>query len=258
MLTFPHKKKNEQATTGMKTGSQGTFVISWSQTETDGIKAAPLDILAVGVPWRWSGVPVRLDAPQAVLVLDGAEGASELRRRAARMVRRLVGSAVGQDRAEKESDLDPDCPDQSFIVTDGLRSYTITLIAVPDTGALLLMVMGDMPPPDRDLWVMRMSIDRAEATAGARSAGGVICFTPDTLLDTPEGPRPIRSLRPGDRLLTRDNGPQEVLWIGHRRMTGARLYAMPHLRPIRLRSGALGQGRPDPDLSVGPQHRLLL
>lgn len=242
----------------MKTGSLGTFVISWSQTETDGIKSAPLDILAVGVPWRWSGVPVRLDAPQAVLLLEGAEGAGELRRRAARMVRRLVGAAVGQDRSEKESDLEPDCPDQSFIVTDGHRSYTITLIAVPDTGALLLMVMGDMPPADTDLWVMRMAVDRSATSTGQRSTGGVICFTPDTLLATPDGARPIQMLRPGDRVLTRDNGPQEVLWTGHRRMTGARLHAMPWLRPIRLRSGALGTGRPEPDLLVSPQHRMLL
>jgi len=49
-----------------------------------------------------------------------------------------------------------------------------------------------------------------------------------------------------------------VLWTGHRRMSGARLYAMPHLRPIRFRSGALGTGRPDQDLLVSPQHRMLV
>lgn len=32
----------------MKTGSSGTFVISWSQTELDGVRAAPLGLLAVG------------------------------------------------------------------------------------------------------------------------------------------------------------------------------------------------------------------
>lgn len=259
LLTFAYKKKNEQANTGMKTGSLGTFVISWSQTETDGLKAAPLDILTVGATWRWTGVPVRIDAPQAVLLLEGAEGADELRHRAARMVRRLVGTAVGRDRAPQAADADPECPDQSFIVTDGHRSFAVTLIPVPDSGALLLMVLGDMPPADTDLWVMRMAVDRsAMASAGQRSAGGVICFTPDTLLSTPEGPRPIRALRPGDRLLTRDNGPQQVLWTGQRRMSGARLHAMPWLRPIRLRSGALGRGRPDPDLIVSPQHRMLI
>ena len=41
-------------------------------------------------------------------------------------------------------------------------------------------------------------------------------------------------------------------------MSGARLYAMPHLRPIRFRTGALGTGRPDEDLLVSPQHRMLV
>ncbi|MFD1808336.1 Hint domain-containing protein [Gemmobacter lanyuensis] len=65
-------------------------------------------------------------------------------------------------------------------------------------------------------------------------------------------------MRPGDSILTRDNGPQPILWTGHRRMTGARLYAMPHLRPIRFRAGALGSGRPEDDLLVSPQHRMLV
>ena len=79
----------------MKTGSLGTFVISWSQTEVDGLKAAPLDVLAVGTTWRWSGAAVRVDGPQGLLLLEGAEGAADIRKRAARMVRRLVGVAVG-------------------------------------------------------------------------------------------------------------------------------------------------------------------
>src|SRR5690606_22913105 len=70
--------------------------------------------------------------------------------------------------------------------------------------------------------------------------------------------RPIDALRPGDLIQTRDNGPREILWRGSRRMTGARLYAMPHLRPIRFRARALGQGRPEEDLWVSPQHRMLL
>ncbi len=242
----------------MKTGSQGTFVISWSQTETDGLKAASLDILTVGATWRWSGAPVRVDGPQGVLILNEAEGASDIRKRAARMVRRLVGSAVGADRQVKDSEADPDLPDQSFIITDGLQSYTITLIAVPDTGAMLLLILGDLPPPDRDLWVVRTAIDRSPTTAGTRPSGGVICFTPGTLLATPSGPRPIQSLQQGDRVFTRDNGAQEILWTGHRRMTGARLHAMPHLRPIRFRRDAMGLDRPDLDLLVSPQHRMLV
>jgi hypothetical protein len=174
------------------------------------------------------------------------------------MVRRLVGVAVGDTEAPDEATTSDTVPDQGFIVTDGHQSYTVTIIPVPDTGARLLMLVGDLPPVDQDLWVVRTAIDLTHSGAGARTAGGVICFTPDTRLATPMGPRMIRDLQPGDMIETRDNGPQEVLWCGHRRMTGARLYAMPHLRPIRFKAGALGIGRPDEDLLVSPQHRMLL
>lgn len=243
----------------MKTGSLGTFVISWSQTEVDGLKAASLDLLSVGATWRWTGAAVRVDGPQGVLLLEGAEGATDIRKRAARMVRRLVGAAVGGNAAPEMAEEPPeDLTEQGFIVTDGHHSFTVTIIPVPDTGARLLMVVGDLPPVDQDLWVVRTAIDRTHSGAGARTAGGVICFTPDTRLMTPDGARAIQSLRCGDLILTRDNGPQPILWSGHRRMTGARLYAMPHLRPIRFRAGALGEDRPDADLLVSPQHRMLV
>jgi hypothetical protein len=237
----------------------GTFVISWSQTEVDGLKAASLDLLSVGATWRWTGAAVRVDGPQGVLLLEGAEGATDIRKRAARMVRRLVGVAVAGNAAPPNAE-EPaeDLAEQGFIVTDGHQSFTVTIIPVPDTGARLLMVVGDLPPADQDLWVVRAAIDRTHSGAGARTAGGVICFTPDTRLMTPDGARAIQSLRPGDLILTRDNGPQPVLWSGHRRMSGARLYAMPHLRPIRFRAGALGTDRPDADLLVSPQHRMLV
>ncbi len=41
-------------------------------------------------------------------------------------------------------------------------------------------------------------------------------------------------------------------------MSGARLHAMPHLRPIRIRSDSFGLGQPDQDLIVSPQHRMLV
>lgn len=244
----------------MNTGSLGTFVISWSQTEVDGFKAASIDNLTVGTVWRWTGAAVRVDGPQGLLRLEEAEGAADLRKKAARMVRRLVGVAVAGDPSSDDglNDVTPALPDQSFIVTDGHHSYTVTIIAVPDTGAHLLMLVGDLPPSEQDLWVVRTSIDRSHSGAGARVAGGVICFTPDTRISTPNGMRQIRHLQRGEKILTRDNGPQEVLWSGHRRMTGARLYAMPHLRPIRFKANAMGLYRPDEDLLVSPQHRMLV
>lgn len=244
----------------MGTGFKGTFVISWSQTETDGLKAAPLDVLAVGASWRWTGGVVRLDGAQDVLLLEGALGAADIRKRAARTVRRLIGAAFmsGEGSSASLDDHNLDAPEQGFIVTNGTNSYTVTLIEVPDTGARLLMFVDEVPPADVDLWVVRLAIDRTAQAAGARAAGGVICFTPGTSIRTAGGAKRIEDMRPGDWISTKDNGQQEILWTGHRRMTGARLYAMPHLRPIRFRAGALGQGRPDEDLLVSPQHRMLV
>lgn len=242
----------------MKTGPLGTFVISWSQTETDGLQAASIEVLAVGAAWRWTGECIRLDGPQDLLVLDGAEGAGDTRRRAAQMVRRLVGSAIGRAPVVAPDPGAEEMPDQSFVVTDGRRSFTLTLIDVPETRARLVMAVGALPPADQDLWVVRTAIDRSAVTGRSTTPGGVICFAPGTRIATPDGPRLIESLRPGDPVLTRDNGPQEVQWLGHRRMSGARLYAMPHLRPIRFRAGAVGMDEPDRDLIVSPQHRMLI
>ena len=245
----------------MIAGSRGTFVISWAQTEVDGVAGAAIDLLTVGASWRWTGSAVRVDGAADLLLLEQAEGAAEIRKRAARMVRRLIGTAIarceGEDDRASEGDLD-DLPDQGFIVTDGVASYPLTIIPVPDSGTRLVMMLGEMPPANRDLWVVRTSIDRARVAAGGREGGGVICFTPGTRIATPEGPKLIQALRPGDRVLTKDDGPQEVLWMGHRRMSGARLYAMPHLRPIRFRAGALGLDLPEPDLIVSPAHRMLV
>lgn len=245
----------------MITGSRGTVVISWTQTEVDGVKGASLDLLSVGAAWRWTGELVRVDGQTDLLLLEGAEGKAEMQKRAARMVRRLIGSAVGkaaEDRPEEKAEEFDDLPDQGFIVTDGVQSFALTIIPVPDSGARLVMMMGDVPPANRDLWVVRTSIDRARVAAGGREGGGVICFTPGTRIATPDGPKLIQSLRPGDRVLTKDDGAQEVLWTGSRRMSGARLYAMPHLRPIRFRAGAFGNDRPEPDLIVSPAHRMLI
>ncbi|WP_444870345.1 Hint domain-containing protein [Rhodobacter capsulatus] len=227
----------------MKPGYLGTFVIAWDQTEIDGAAGAPVESLATGACWRWSGEAVRVDGPTDLLILSGAEGSEALRQRAARVVRRLLGVAIeGGDGAAFRARADlPELPDQSFAVTDGIRAYDITLIELPAARARLLMFAGGLPPRDTDLWLVESRVD--PRPAGLRlAAPGVICFTPGTLIDTPAGPRPVEALRPGDRVSTRDDGAQEILWIGSRRMSGARLYALPHLRPVRLGAVRLRAG----------------
>ncbi|WP_167853580.1 tandem-95 repeat protein [Roseovarius aestuariivivens] len=84
------------------------------------------------------------------------------------------------------------------------------------------------------------------------------CFTPGTRIATPTGERLVEDLREGDRIITRDNGLQEIRWVGRRDLTGSELRTAPHLKPILIRAGALGRGLPERDMMVSPQHRLLI
>ncbi|TMV05521.1 Hint domain-containing protein [Ruegeria sediminis] len=79
---------------------------------------------------------------------------------------------------------------------------------------------------------------------------GPPCFTPGTMIRTPDGERAIEDLQPGDLVETVDSGPQPVLWIGRTRVA-----AEGKLAPVRFEAGVLGLSRP---LLVSPQHRMLI
>ena len=244
----------------MGTGFRGTFVISWSQTEVDGLEAAPLHALNVGAAWSWRGDAVRVDGPNGLLRLDEADGEGQLRRRAARMVRRLVGAAVTHKTRLDEVDVQDPMMESGFVVTDGAQTYSVTLIEVAPGSRPLLMFIDQLPPRNTDLWVVSHSIGQSVKTDTETDTGrgGVICFTPGTWISTPDGPRRVEELGEGDKVQTKDDGAQEILWTGRRRMSGARLFAMPYLRPIRIRTGALGIDRPDREFLVSPEHRMLI
>ena len=242
----------------METGFRGTFVISWSQTEVDGLRAAPIDMLSVGAAWRWTGEAVRVDGPAELLLLDGAKGVADLRKRAARTVHRLVGAARQPKKNFGDIQIDDPVMDGGFVVTDGRRTFTATVIEVGEGSPPLLMFLDEIPPVQTDMWVVNNSIKEPTLDRMGGQTGGVICFTKGTKILTPDGPRLVEDLGEGDKLQTKDNGGQDILWIGQRRMTGARLHAMPHLRPVRIKTGALCEGEPDEDLLVSPDHRLLV
>jgi Hint domain len=244
----------------MKTGSQGTFVISWTQTEVDGLASAARGALGIGSAWRWCGTAVRVDGPQQLLLLQGADGEADVRARVARKVNKLFGRLIGSAQAGAGNSPDYDDPvlQLGFDVTDGFRAYTVTLVELGAGAAPLLMFSGAIPPTDTDLWVVRAQMEVAEVNRMSEQPTGVICFTPGTRIRTDRGDVAVEEIAEGDRVQTKDNGMQEVLWKGEKRISGARLYAMPELRPIRLRAGALGQDRPDGDLVVSPAHRLLV
>ncbi len=84
------------------------------------------------------------------------------------------------------------------------------------------------------------------------------CFTPGTMILTDRGPVPVQALRPGDRVVTRDNGLQPLRWVGQRHLTMGQLQADPDLCPVRIGRGAVSGQGPDREMLVSPQHRVLV
>lgn len=241
----------------MMASPQGTFVISWAQTEVGGIVGAPVASLDAGAHWIWRGEPVRIDG--ATHYSGGHSDGTDLhRRRAAASARRIVSRALALEGVRTPFADEVMEFERTFTLTDGQSSWTATLIEMPEIARPLLMFAGAMPPRDIPLTIRNGIAEPALPARIAENAEGVVCFTPGTLLETPDGPCPVETLVAGDRVVTKDGGAQSILWAGHRNVSGARLYAMPDLRPVRIREGALGEGRPAGDLIVSPDHRMLV
>lgn len=84
------------------------------------------------------------------------------------------------------------------------------------------------------------------------------CFVSGTMIDCIDGLRAVETLVPGDLVRTRDHGYQPIRWKGMRNVTKEMISIMPQFAPIRIAAGALGNGLPNADLLVSPQHRVLV
>lgn len=86
----------------------------------------------------------------------------------------------------------------------------------------------------------------------------IICFADGTLIDTPKGPVPVETLRPGDMVMTRDSGPLPLRWVGRRELSADVLRVQPGLRPVKVAQDTFGRGLPANDLVLSPNHRVML
>ncbi len=85
---------------------------------------------------------------------------------------------------------------------------------------------------------------------GIVNVSTIPCFVVGTLIKTPDGECPIETLAVGDLVLTQDDGPQAVRWVGRRKVQGTGPFA-----PIRIKANTFGQHR---QLLVSPEHRILI
>jgi len=86
----------------------------------------------------------------------------------------------------------------------------------------------------------------------------VTCFAPGTRIATPGGLRAVEDMRPGDPVITRDNGVQKIVWAQTRALGHTELARTPHLRPMLISRGSLGDDLPTQDMLVAPNQRILV
>src|SRR6185437_8984027 len=84
-----------------------------------------------------------------------------------------------------------------------------------------------------------------------------ICFARGTLIATPEGEKPVESLREGDLLLTFSGRSAPVRWIGRGRVMVAR-GRRTAATPVVVRKGALADNVPHHDLRITKGHSLFI
>ncbi len=83
-----------------------------------------------------------------------------------------------------------------------------------------------------------------------------ICFGAGTKILTSGGYRAIDTLAIGDSVMTRDNGLQEIRWIGSTNVPATAMQNDPNLRPVKIAAGTFGANMPETDLTVSCQHRI--
>jgi len=85
-------------------------------------------------------------------------------------------------------------------------------------------------------------------------------FARGSVIVTEEGPVAVEDLVPGMRALTADGRVETITWIGSMMLYPGTNAARPdeHVTMTRITVDAFGQGRPMPDLVLGPRARLCL
>jgi hypothetical protein len=127
----------------------------------------------------------------------------------------------------------------------------IGVLDLGSAGALELQLAAGMDP-------QQVSFSLASDGMGGTRISLIPCFRTGTLIATAEGPRPVESLRVGQRVVTLSGGLRPIRWLGRRTYSQAAVREQPQLRPVRILARTLCGGMPDRDLWLSPRHGVIL
>lgn len=139
----------------------------------------------------------------------------------------------------------------TFMDSAGETREVLVFVEVEPAGGTIAQVyLFPLAPLNAKTGYSLVTIDRDRAP-GRLAAAATVAFTRGTRITMAGGRQvPIEELRPGDRVLTRDSGPQEVRWTGMQTLRASGAFA-----PITIAAGTLNNTG---DLVVSPSHRLFI
>jgi hypothetical protein len=138
----------------------------------------------------------------------------------------------------------------SFMGNDGSTVDVVVLVEVDEAGLVANIFALPLGPMRKktDYRIIGVETDGAERKFAEAAC---VSFTRGTLISLASGAqRAVEDLREGDMVLTRDDGPQPVRWIGQSTVRATGDFA-----PIRIDAGTLNNAN---DLLVSPDHRLFI
>ncbi len=137
----------------------------------------------------------------------------------------------------------------TFMALDGSTREAIVIVEVEDGGVedVYLLPMAPLQPL---IDYRLVGVDR-DTAIGRFAELGCVSFARGTRITLASGEqRPIELLKVGDKVLTRDDGAQEIRWVGQ-----TTLRATGEFAPVVIRKGTLNNSD---DLMLSPDHRIFI
>lgn len=138
----------------------------------------------------------------------------------------------------------------TFMTSDGQTTDALVLVEVDAQGDIDDIYLLPLSPMVQHATYSLVGINTETSTQKLAQVA-CVSFSRGTHITLASGEqRTIENLNIGDRVLTRDDGPQNVRWIGRNTVRAVGEFA-----PICIKAGTLNN---DNDLIVSPDHRLFI